>query len=293
MSGGPSGILRVDKPVGPTSHDVVARARRALGTRRVGHTGTLDPFASGLLLLLVGNATRLSEVLTGLPKSYEAEARLGERTDTDDREGVVVESRGGWEALDEASIGTVLRTFLGPQSQVPPAFSAKKVGGEAMHRRARRGEIVELPAVPVEVLGLELQEWSPPLLRFRVECSSGTYIRALARDIGEVLGVGAHLTQLRRTRVGEHRVVDAVPAGALDDPARVARAWLAPREALRHLPAIDVTVEEAARLRLGQSLPAPVDAPPSGRVALFRGESLVALAEPGAGRLHPRRVFPE
>lgn len=303
MTTGPSGILRVDKPEGPTSHDIVSRARRALRTRRVGHTGTLDPFASGLLLLCVGTATRLSESLTGLPKSYEAVARLGIRTDTDDREGVVLDVHEGVEALDPAELDRALAALRGPLLQVPPAFSAKKVGGEAMHRKARRGEVVELPPVPVEVHAIERVDWTPPLLRFRVDCSSGTYIRALARDLGEALGVGAHLAGLRRTRVGDHSVEGAVPADALDDAERVAAAWLAPREALTHLPCLDLTPEQAARIRTGQRITADVgqeSEPPrstaggghEGRLALFLDEELVALAETEGEWILPRRVFP-
>lgn len=303
MTGGPSGILRVDKPEGPTSHDIVSRARRALRTRRVGHTGTLDPFASGLLLLCVGAATRLSESLTGLPKSYEAVARLGVRTDTDDREGAVLELLPGAESLDAGTLDRALATLQGPLLQRPPAFSAKKLGGEAVHRKARRGEVVELPPVAVEVHAIERLDWTPPFLRFRVDCSSGTYIRALARDLGEALGVGAHLTALRRTRVGDHGVEGAAPGDALDDARRVADAWLTPREALTHLPTLDLTSEQAVRLRMGQRIrvePGQEVQPPGavggashvGRLALFLCGELVALADAEEEWILPRRVFP-
>jgi tRNA pseudouridine55 synthase len=303
MTPGTSGVLRVDKPEGPTSHDIVARARRALRTRRVGHTGTLDPFASGLLLLCVGTATRLSESLTGLPKSYEAVARLGVRTDTDDLDGVVLEVREGVGALDVGDLDRALATLRGSLLQVPPAFSAKKVGGEAMHRKARRGEVVELPPVSVEVHALERLDWTPPFLRFRVDCSSGTYIRALARDLGEALGVGAHLSALRRTRVGDHTVEGAVSGDALDDAERVAAAWLSPREVLIHLPCLDLTPEQVLRIRMGQRITIGAGQAPEppratgvgnqqGRLALFMGEELVALAETEGEWILPRRVFP-
>ncbi|NIP58321.1 MAG: tRNA pseudouridine(55) synthase TruB, partial [Gemmatimonadetes bacterium] len=205
---GADGVLPVDKPVGPTSHDVVARARRALDTGRIGHTGTLDPFASGLLLLCVGPATRLSEYLTALEKSYVAVARLGVGTDTLDPEGAVVERSDSWSELDRARIEEASASFLGRREQVPPQFSAKKVGGEAMYARARRGERVELSPIPVEIHELELLGVDLPDVRLRIRCSSGTYVRALARDLGAALGEPAHLAELRRTAVGSFRVQD-------------------------------------------------------------------------------------
>ncbi|MBW3535341.1 MAG: tRNA pseudouridine(55) synthase TruB, partial [Gemmatimonadetes bacterium] len=220
------GVLPVDKPAGPTSHDVVGMARRALETRRVGHTGTLDPFATGLLLLCVGPATRLSEYLTGLDKTYEATALLGTRTETEDAEGAVVSRDDRWKALEPSEVRDAVAAMVGPMAQVPPAFSAKKVAGEAAHRRARRGESFTLEAVVVEVYAAELLEVALPEIRFRVRCSSGTYVRALARDLGESLGTGAHLTALRRTRVGAFPVDGALPPPALEDPAAVSAAWI-------------------------------------------------------------------
>jgi len=297
-----AGILRVDKPEGPSSHDVVGWARKALGTRRVGHTGTLDPFASGLLLLLVGGVTRLSEALTGLPKTYEAEALLGVSTDTDDREGAVLTERPGAEALEGAVIDAALEGFLGPQLQRPPAFSAKKVGGEAAHRKARRGELLDLPPVPVEIFSIERLEWAPPLLRFRVSVSSGTYIRAIARDLGERLGVGGHLTALRRTRVGDQSVDGAVAAARMGEPGALDASWVPVREALAHFSQVDLSEDDVRRIRLGQAIVSHdeegvADAQTTAgkerpvRVALFHEGELVALAEPRDGRLHPRMVM--
>jgi len=292
----PGMVLRVDKPEGPTSHDIVVRARRALRTRKVGHTGTLDPFASGLLLLCVGSATRLSSVLTGLPKEYVAEARLGVSTDTLDREGTVISERPGWQTLSSSEVEAALAALEGPFLQTPPAFSAKKLGGEAAHRKARRGEVVELAPVPVEVLEMEFLGWEPPLLRFRVACSSGTYIRALARDFGEALGVGAHLTVLRRTAVGPHRVEGAVLGDRLDVSAELAAARLPYRDALAHLPALEVGAAGAALLSAGRAVPAPSGElerwSEGGLGAAFLGEALVALVERRGGWVHPRRVMP-
>lgn len=253
-------VVPVDKPEGPTSHDVVARARRALDTRRVGHTGTLDPFASGLLLLCVGRATRLAEYLTGLDKTYEAEALLGVETDTLDLQGEVVAEDGGWADLDEAAIRKALEGLTGTIEQVPPQYSAKKVGGEAMHRKARRGEAVELAPVPVTVHAMEPVEVELPRVRFTVRCSSGTYVRALARDIGKALGVGAHLTALRRTAVGRFPVADAVSLEGLEDGDAVAASRMSPLEAMARVESmrrIDVDEEQATRLRHGQRIRLP------------------------------------
>lgn len=306
-------VLPVDKPVGPTSHDVVAMARRALGTRRIGHTGTLDPFASGLLVLCVGRATRLAEYLTGLDKTYVAEARLGIATDTLDREGVVVATDTNWEAVDSAAVEGCLSTFVGPQEQVPPQYSAKKVDGEAMHRKARRGESVDLAPVPVEVYSLELLRFEPPHVTFSVHCSSGTYVRALARDIGHTLGVGAHLTALRRTRVGSFCVDGAVAVEDLENHGAVVAARCAPLTALSHLAVLSVDEAEAVRIRHGQRLRvqartgggadsprSPVDqgTGPGVRsgdalVAVARAGDLVAIARIDDGVLKPTKVFPE
>lgn len=287
------GILPVDKPVGPTSHDVVARARRALGTRKVGHTGTLDPFASGLLLLCVGSATRLSPYLTHLDKTYEAEALLGVTTDTLDREGEVQSVREGAEAVTSDALDAAVASLRGPQDQRPPVYSAKKIGGEAAHRRARRGESVTLAPVPVVVHALDLLDRDGPRVRFRVRCSSGTYIRALARDLGEALGVGAHLTALRRTAVGGFAVDDAVPGDALD--AVPPGAWIAPADALARagLPTFEVAPGDAALLAQGRTVACGGSkvASPGDPVAAVEAGRLLAVGEVEGDRFQPRRVF--
>ncbi|MEZ4584951.1 MAG: tRNA pseudouridine(55) synthase TruB [Gemmatimonadales bacterium] len=199
----------VDKPAGVTSHDVVAQARRLFSTRSIGHTGTLDPFATGLLVLVIGRATRLARFVEAGRKTYLAEARLGVATRTDDLTGEPIgqEWTGGWPSRDavEAELGAL----EGRHDQRPPAYSAKRRDGERSYARARRGEAVALEPVPVEIDELELLEWSPPLVGFRAVVGPGTYVRAIARDLGERLGTGAHLTALRRTRVGSFRVEDA------------------------------------------------------------------------------------
>lgn len=213
-----SGLLLVDKPRGITSHDVVARARRLLGTRKVGHAGTLDPMATGLLLLGVGSTTRLLTYLVGLDKEYTATIRLGVATNTDDAEGEVTAQSDAAGISDDA-ITQQVAALRGEIEQVPSTFSAIKVDGRRAYDRARTGETVELAARPVTISTFEVgqarRDGHVIDLDARVECSSGTYIRALARDLGAALGVGGHLTALRRTRVGPFSVTDAVE---LPDP---------------------------------------------------------------------------
>lgn len=286
-------MLSVDKPAGPTSHDVVSRARRVLDEGRIGHTGTLDPFASGLLLLCVGVATRLSEYLTELDKEYEAVAVLGEGTDTLDPEGEVTGRDEEWRGLEAGEIRSALGSLVGQIEQVPPQFSAKKVGGEAMYRKARRGERVRLEPVRVVVHELELVELELPRIRFRVRCSRGTYVRALARDAAAVLGTHGHLAELRRTAIGGFRVEGAVPVDDLERPERVRNAWTSPARAVAHLPSVQVDAEAAARLAHGQEVKVtgPGEAGGSGPLVALLDGTLVAVTERSGGRLRPRKVF--
>lgn len=211
-------MLLVDKPQGVTSHDVVARARRLLGTRKVGHAGTLDPMATGLLVLGVDSATRLLTYLVGLDKEYTATIRLGESTDTDDAEGETLTTHDA-SGVDDVALASGIAALTGTVAQVPSTFSAIKVDGRRAYDRARAGEHVELAAREVtihEFALLEVRRGGARIdLDVRVVCSSGTYIRALARDLGGALGVGGHLTALRRTRVGPFDVADAT---TLRDP---------------------------------------------------------------------------
>jgi len=288
---GPEGVLPVDKPAGPTSHDVVARARRALDTRRIGHTGTLDPFASGLLLLCLGRATRLAEYLTGQPKSYVATVRLGQETDSDDLTGSVLAEPQDVSAISEARVRGALPSLSGDILQLPPRYSAKKVSGERAYRVARRGDEPELTPVPVTVHRLELVSLQLPDVVLEVEVSSGTYIRALGRDLGRALGVGAHLRELRRTRIGALGVEGALSLAALEDPDAVAGALLTPLEALAALPQLEVGAEERQRLAQGQAIAAPEVIPPGQPVAVHQGPELLAVGEAEGGVLRPRKVF--
>jgi tRNA pseudouridine55 synthase len=285
------GILRVDKPEGPTSHDVVAMTRRALRTRRVGHTGTLDPFASGLLLLCLGPATRLAEYLSALPKSYTATLRLGEATDTDDSTGEVISSADPSAVTREALL-EALRSQTGEIEQLPPFFSAKKVGGERMYAAARRGEKPERKPARVTVHGIDLIGFDPPFAEFSVDCSSGTYIRSIARDVGEALGVGAHLTRLRRTRVGVHTVDGAAPVEGLGEPEVVEAAFVKPAEAVAHLPRTVLDEDAIAALRHGRAAAADPALPAGVPVAMLdAGGALLAIGERIDDRLQPRKVF--
>ena len=289
-----NGVLPVDKPAGPTSHDAVAAVRRALRTRQVGHTGTLDPFASGLLLVCVGPATRLAEYLTGLPKTYVATMRLGEAMDTDDLTGEIVSSSDAWRDLDPADIEAALMKQVGTIRQIPPMYSAKKVDGERMYAAARRGETVERKAATVTIYSIRVLSVDLPDVEFEVECGAGTYIRAIARDAGEALGVGGHLRALRRTRVGSHSVDGAVPLGQLGDEARVRAAMLSPLAAVSHLPRVAVDERGAAALSHGRAVPVADDAVPEGEpVALASAEgALLAIGERFGGEVRPRKVFP-
>ena len=283
------GLLLVDKPVGPTSHDVVDAARRGLSTRRVGHTGTLDPFASGLLLLCVGRATRIAEYLVGLDKQYEARALLGVETDSYDSEGRVLAEDEQWRARTEDDVREALGRLTGQRMQKPPAYSAVKVGGVPAHRRVRRGEEVDLPPRPVHVHRIELTSFSPPALALSVSCSSGTYVRSLAHELGELLGTGCHLTALRRTAVGTLDVEDGVGLEALKEGAIPDRAWVSPARALSHLPALSVDADEARRLAMGQSV--GHGGPDLEVAAVFEEEELVAIGMVEEEILKPRKVL--
>ena len=273
----------VAKPGGPTSHDVVDQVRRALGLRRVGHLGTLDPFAAGLLVIVVGRATRLAPYAADWTKSYEGVIRLGRTTATDDATGPTAGASDAWQALDRARVEAALARFRGAYAQRPPAYSAVKVDGERAYRRARRGEAVALATRPVLVSALELVCFAPPDVGFRATVSGGTYLRGLARDVGEELGCGAHLATLVRTRVGPFRLEEGVTperltAGDLRDPSTL----------VAELPRRDL--DDAGRTAVLHGRPVPAGIGEEGRVALFADGHLVAVAEREGELLKPRVV---
>ena len=277
----------MDKPVGPTSHDVVTRVRRALRMKAVGHTGTLDPFASGLLVILLGRATRLAQFVERHDKTYLATARLGVRTTTDDLTGEVIEeeNRRAAEPPSRRAVEATLNGFLGPQKQRPPAFSARKIGGERSYRLARRGVMLQLPESDVTVHALELMDFRFPELVFRTRVTAGTYVRALARDIGEVLGTGAHLTALRREAIGTMRVEQAVSIEALSPETPI----LAPLSVLGHLPRIDLSEAQVTDVGHGRAAQIEPEFSASGSVAgVGEGDRLIAV-----GRVEDKLFRPE
>jgi tRNA pseudouridine55 synthase len=306
------GLLIIDKPAGLTSHDVVARVRRALHEKRVGHTGTLDPFATGVLVVLVGRATRLAQFLSNAEKEYEAVIRFGYATDTGDVTGNPKaqtpdhrrQTPDAFRTDDE--IEAALASLRGVREQVPPMYSAKKVQGRKLYELARQGVEVERKAAPVTIQELEAVRASDDALLkqhedgtcdlgVRVVCSAGTYIRVLAEEIGERLGTGAHLTSLRRTRAGQFRLHDATRLDELQESG-AGRVLLPPDAALSFLPFVHLTDSEARRASQGVALSVSADADFSdgARVRLLdaRG-SLIAVGtyEAQTRSLHPRVVL--
>jgi tRNA pseudouridine55 synthase len=277
----------VDKPAGMTSHDVVQQVRRRVGAQAAGHTGTLDPFATGLLVVLVGRATRLARFVEAESKVYLASARLGVQTATDDPTGDVIASTST--LVSEVRVHQALEGFLGTQLQRPPQFSAKHVAGERSYRKARRGETVELAEASVTVHRIDLVAYQPPDLTFRATVSSGTYLRALARDLGNRLGVGAHLTSLRCEAIGSHRIEHAVSLEQLG-PASV----LPPQYVIGHLPAVrlDPTGRQAITHGRAVADSDTTDPQRSGEpVALFWDDELVGVARAEDGWLRPAVVL--
>ena len=275
-------------PDGPTSHDVVDAVRRALGTRRIGHLGTLDPCAAGLLVLVVGRATRLAPCAGGWRKSYEGVIRLGVTTTSDDATGQVVATCDAWRSLDRVRMEEVLARFRGAYEQRPPAYSAVKIAGERSYRRARRGETVTLAPRRVHVAELELVGFEPPDVAFRATVGGGTYLRSLARDVGAALGCGAHLAALTRTAVGPFHLADAVPADRV-----TVRDLRDASELVAELPRRELSAAERDAVVHGRPLRAGDGRRETGNVALFAEGKLVAVAAVVEDLLKPRVVVVE
>lgn len=210
------GILPVDKPTGPTSHDIVAEVRRRFRLRKVGHGGTLDPMATGLLLLLLGRGAKLSERIMGSDKTYEGVMTLGVSTDSQDADGEVLEER-PWTGVTREQVEEQMRARVGDQMQTPPMVSAVKIDGVPLYKRARKGETVDRPARLIHVYRFQLDDFRPPEVAFTLKCTKGAYVRTLCHEIGEALGCGAHLSALRRTRIGSFDIRQAVTMEALAD----------------------------------------------------------------------------
>jgi tRNA pseudouridine55 synthase len=261
VSRGPDGVAIVDKEAGWTSHDVVAKARGLLGTRKVGHSGTLDPDATGVLVLGVGRVTRCLRFLTALPKSYVGEIVLGVETTTLDAAGEIVATH-DMAAVTDDEVRAAARALTGDLLQVPPMVSAVKIGGRRLHELARAGQEIERPPRPVTVHRFTVTpvDGEPGVYRAEVDCSSGTYVRSLAADLGRALGGGAHLRRLRRTAVGSFDEGSARPLEGIE--------LLAPAQALRDYPSVTVPAEVAAAVRHGKVLDLDVVGPPSSGVAV-------------------------
>ena len=290
----PDGILNLDKPRGPTSHDVVAHVRKLTDVRRVGHAGTLDPLATGVLLLCIGRATRVAEYLMAGQKVYRARVRLGIATDTYDAQGQVVNETPV--EVNRTQVEAALAQFRGQIAQVPPMYSAIKREGTSLHRLARQGIEVERKPRPVEIFRLELTEWEPPECTLELACSRGTYVRSLAHDLGQSLGCGAHLTGLVRLASGDFCLEEAVTLEQFAQAAAENR-WpdlLHPiDDALTHFPALHLDAEGARRLCLGQAV-ASRESEGASLVRVYGPDGdFVALAtpDPASGLLRPRKVF--
>ena len=292
-----SGVLVVDKPIGLTSHDVVQIIRRGTGIRRAGHTGTLDPRASGVLVILIGPAVRLSEYVSASDKRYQATIRLGTSTDTYDSEGAVTStaSTASIESITEEQFNEILQKFVGEIEQVPPPYSAVKVKGRKAYDMAREGEEVDLAPRMIHVYSLDILEWSPPEAVIDVYCSSGTYVRSLANDLGKSLGTGAYLVGLRRSKSGRFTLRDAVPLRRLQE-AFSAGDWyrhlIPAAEALADWPMLELDADQVELVRHGHRVPAQ-----PGQTGWARGVSeqgdLVALmqVDDATGEWQPRKVF--
>jgi tRNA pseudouridine55 synthase len=289
-----SGVLVVDKPVGLTSHDVVQIIRRGTGIRRAGHTGTLDPRASGVLVILVGPAVRLSEYISASDKRYQATIRLGSSTDTYDAEGEITRSS-PVEDIAEDKFNEILQQFVGEMEQVPPPFSAVKIKGRKAYEMARQGEEVDLEPRIINVHSLEILEWAPPEAVIDVYCSSGTYVRSLANDLGKSLGTGAHLVGLRRTKSGRFTLRDAVPLRRLQesfDAGNWYKFLIPAAEALADWPMVELDADQVELVRHGHRVPIE-----PGQKGWARGVSqqgdLVALleADEETSEWQPRKVF--
>ena len=293
------GVVNLDKPVGPTSHDMVGLLRRLTGSRRIGHAGTLDPLASGVLPILVGGATRFSEELTGGSKRYDAVIRLGATSATDDGEGPIVP--GAAPLPDDEAISAALATFVGSLDQLPPAFSARKLGGRTAYRAARSGEALDLAPRRVTVHALDLRSITrgdrTVDVAIDLHCGPGTYVRSIARDLGQALACGGYLLALRRTEAAGLRVEDAVTPEqleALRDAGRLAEAML-PVADLLPLPRVHLTDADAQRFRNGSRI-VLADATDAGatdgrRVVLDSADQLLGVGSVMAGQLQPEKVL--
>jgi len=296
-----NGFVVIDKPAGITSHDVVSRVRRILGTRKVGHTGTLDPFATGVLPVAVNDGTKAIPFLDEGVKCYEAVMQLGVATDTLDMTGVVIRTA-DWLPVTREKIESVLKQFTGHISQIPPMYSAIKLDGQPLYKLARQGQVVERSAREIDIHSLELLAFAPPFVSFRVVCSRGTYVRTLADDMGELLGCGGALKELRRSASGPFAISASVSLEGLEEAARLGALEtlsVSPYAALSHLPEIPLNEAGLALVRHGRSpewhdteAPVPLACDGGALVRLTRNGTLIAVAEcRSCGDAEPRIIL--
>src|SRR6056297_253847 len=294
-SHGPDGVVLLDIPVGLSSNIALQKVRRLFGSRKAGHTGSLDPLASGLLPICLGQATRFSGYLLGAAKGYRVTGRLGERTATGDVEGEVVEHC-AWEQLTRDEFVAALAGFRGPIRQVPPMYSALKQGGERLYRKARRGEVVDRPAREVEIYALELESWTPPTFSLDVRCSKGTYIRTLVEDLARAAGSCAHVTALRRYAAGPYEsetmhTLEALETLAAEHPEGLAATVLPTDSTVAGLPAITLPTEQSRRLMQGQAV-ALGAGDDTGLVRVYDPTGFIGLGErSAAGQLRVKRLL--
>lgn len=298
----PSGLLNINKPKGITSHDVVNRVRKLAGQRRVGHAGTLDPMATGVLLVCLGQATRLIEYIMASRKQYRAIFRFGVTTDTLDADGQIIAENDA-SGLTETQLRQILPAFLGQIEQTPPLFSAIKKGGQPLYKRARAGETVEVEPRPVTIYSLSWVAWQPPDLTLDVTCSPGTYIRSLARDLGHDAGPGAHLAGLTRTASGPWTLADAVSLETLEyeateDGLNWQRHLHPSDKAISHLSQVSLSSEDTIRVQQGKQLQIDLPLPTFDNPDLIRAYTpdgdflaILTLAQPDAKLWQPKKVF--
>jgi tRNA pseudouridine55 synthase len=286
------GLLIIDKPTGPTSHDIVNLVRRGTGIRKVGHTGTLDPYASGVLLILLGSVTRLAEYLLEVDKEYLATVRFGAATSTFDAAGRITATRPF--TFREESLAAKMATFVGERLQVPPVYSAIKVGGRKAYDMARRGEEVELAPRKVHIYELSLIRWESPNAVIRVRCSRGTYIRSIANDIGEAMGTHAHLVSLRRIRLGPFSVERATTLDELNRrflEGTWEKAAMPSSAVLEGWQTVELSAEDTVKIRNGIAIPAPSGSAGRARAIDPDGELVAVVEADQNGLWQPRKVF--
>jgi tRNA pseudouridine55 synthase len=282
-------VLNIDKPSGPTSFAVVSRVRRLCRIPKAGHAGTLDPLASGVLLVLLGQATRIARYLEALPKEYEADVRLGVETETDDLEGRVISEK-PVPGLTKGEVVNLLESFTGEIEQVPPKFSALKKGGVPLYKLARQGRQVEPDPRRVFIYGLELVDMKPDILQIRVKCSKGTYLRSLARDIGRSLGCGGILSRLRRTAVGHFTGHQAVGLDELDPESAAAKGFSID-QALSFIPEVELNADQAVKAGHGNVIAQDSGRPSGSVLRLKHGRQLLALGRAWGRTIRPECVF--